>query len=58
VWEISCRVYKPSRPRESPLYQLVERPFDELLRVWPERFARRHGPLPGVVEPVLGAKSA
>jgi len=51
--EIGCRVYKPRRPRESPLYRLVERHIEELLRVWPERFARRHGPLRAVVERVL-----
>jgi hypothetical protein len=52
-WQIGCRVYKPRRPRDSPLYRLVERHLEELLRVWPERFARRHGPLRGVVERVL-----
>jgi hypothetical protein len=51
--EIGCRVYKPRRPRESPLYRLVERHLEELLRVWPERFARCHGPLRAVVERVL-----
>jgi len=51
--EITCRVYRPRKPRESPLYQLVERHLDELLRVWPSRFARRHGPLRPVVERVL-----
>jgi hypothetical protein len=51
--EISCRVYRPRKPRDSPLYQLVERHLEELLRVWPERFARQHGPLRPVVERVL-----
>jgi hypothetical protein len=51
--EISCRVYRPRKPRDSPLYQLVERHLEELLRVWPTRFARRHGPLRPVVERVL-----
>jgi hypothetical protein len=46
---IGCRVYKPRRPRESPLYRLVERHLEELLRVWPERFAPRHGPLRAVL---------
>lgn len=44
------RVHKPRRPRESPLYRLVKRHLEELLRVWPGRFTRRHGPL---VERVL-----
>jgi hypothetical protein len=51
---MGCRVYKPRRPRESPLYRLVERHLEELLRVWPERFARRHGPLRAAVERLRG----
>jgi len=51
--EITCRVYRPRKPRESPLFQLVERHPEELLRLWPSRFARPHGPLRPVVERVL-----
>jgi hypothetical protein len=51
--EITCRVYKPRRPRESPLFRLVDQHLEELLRVWPQRFARTHGPLRPVVERVL-----
>jgi len=51
--EISCRIYKPRRARESPLFRLVEQHLEELLRVWPDRFARQHGPLRPVVERVL-----
>ncbi len=51
--EITCRLYKPRRARESPLYRLVEQHLEELLRVWPIRFARQHGPLRPVVERVL-----
>ena len=51
--EISCRVYRPRKPRDSPLFQLVERHLEELLRLWPSRFARHHGPLRPVVERVL-----
>jgi hypothetical protein len=51
--EISCRVFKPSCPRESPLYRLVEQHLEELLRVWPSQFLRPHGPLHPVVERVL-----
>jgi hypothetical protein len=32
--EITCRVYKPRQPRESPLYRLVEQHLEDLLRVW------------------------
>jgi len=38
-----ARVYRPRRPRESPLYQLVDRHFDEFERVYPERFQKRYG---------------
>jgi hypothetical protein len=46
-------VYRPRKPRDSPLFQLVERHLEELLRVWSCRVARRHGPLRPVVERVL-----
>ena len=51
--EISCRVYKPRRARESPLFRLVEQHLEEFLRVYPERFAKAHGALRPVVERVL-----
>ncbi len=50
---VCARVYRPRRPRESPLYRLVSQHIDELLRVWPERFSRTHGPLRPVVTRVL-----
>jgi hypothetical protein len=51
--EIKCRVYRPRRLRESPLFRLVEQHLEEPLRVWPTRFQRQHGPLRPVVERVL-----
>jgi hypothetical protein len=51
--EISCRVYRPRKPRESPLYRLVKGHLEGLLRLWPARFVRSHGPLRPVVERVL-----
>jgi len=51
--EICARVYRPRRPRESPLFRLVSQHIDRFLRVYPERFAKRHGPLRPVVERVL-----
>jgi hypothetical protein len=51
--ELSCRIYKPRRPRESPLHRLVEQHLEELLRIWPARFVRQHGALRPVVERVL-----
>jgi hypothetical protein len=51
--EITCRVYRPRRARESPLFRLVEQHLEEFLRVYPERFAKVHGPLRPVVERVL-----
>ncbi len=51
--EICTRVYRPRRSRESPLYRLVSQHIEDLLRLWPERFERMHGPLRRVVERVL-----
>ena len=53
--EIGARVYRPRRARECPLFRLVEQHLEELLRVWPARFAKAHGPLRPVVERVLRA---
>ena len=53
--EITCRVYRPRRARESPLFRLVEQHLEEFLRVYEERFAKVHGPLRPVVERVLRA---
>ncbi|HYR45866.1 MAG TPA: transposase [Thermoanaerobaculia bacterium] len=50
--EICARVYRPRRARESPLFRLVEQHLEEFLRVYPERFAKQHGPLRPVVERV------
>jgi hypothetical protein len=33
--EITRRVCRPRKPRDSPLFQLVERHLEELLRGWP-----------------------
>ncbi len=51
--EITCRVYRPRRARDTPLFRLVEQHLEDLLRLWPQRFARTHGPLRPVVERVL-----
>ena len=51
--EITCRVYRPRQARETPLFRLVEQHLEEFLRVYPERFAKAHGPLRPVVERVL-----
>lgn len=36
-------VYRPRNPRATELFALVEDNFDELERVWDERYERRHG---------------
>jgi hypothetical protein len=35
--------YRPRNARDTPLYHLVEKHFDELERVWEERYEREHG---------------
>jgi hypothetical protein len=51
--EITCRVYRPRRARDTPLFRLVEQHLEEFLRVYEERFAKTHGSLRPVVERVL-----
>jgi hypothetical protein len=51
--EICARVYRPRRAREFPLFRLVEQHLEEFLRVYPQRFAKPHGPLRPAVERVL-----
>jgi hypothetical protein len=44
-WHTAKRlgVYRPRRPRASPLYRLIEDHFEEFATVYDERFARRWG---------------
>jgi hypothetical protein len=51
--EICTRIYRPRKPKESPLFRLVSQHIEAFLRVYPERFAKEHGPLRPVVERVL-----
>jgi hypothetical protein len=51
--EICLQVYRPRRPKQTPLYRLVSQHLEDFLRVYDERFAKRHGPLRPVVERVL-----
>jgi len=36
-------VYRPRRPRQSPLYQLIDRYYEDFQRVYAERYQRRYG---------------
>ncbi len=38
-----ARIYRPRRPRESPLYQLLDRYYDQFERVYDERYQKRYG---------------
>ncbi len=38
-----ARVYRPRRPRESPLYRLLDRYYDEFERVYDQRYQKRYG---------------
>lgn len=51
--EICARVYKPRRPRDSPLFRLVSQHIEDFLAAYDERFAPRHGPSRPVVERTL-----
>jgi hypothetical protein len=41
--EICARVYRPRRPRETALFQLLESLYDTVKGVWEERFETRYG---------------
>ena len=43
-------LYRPRRPRESPLYALVDECYDEVKGSWEERFERRYGFWRGTIE--------
>lgn len=46
-------VYRPRRPRASPLYRLLERHFRTLSLVWDERFAATGGAWRAVIPKVV-----
>ena len=39
----SVPVYRPRRPRESPLYRIIERYFPQFEDTCPERYEKRYG---------------
>lgn len=41
--EICPQIYRPRRPRESPLYVLLESLYEQVKLVWEERFEKRYG---------------
>jgi ribosomal protein S27E len=47
--------YRPRQIWQSPLYQLVEKHYDEFERVYPERFAQRYGFWRPVIGKAVGA---
>jgi hypothetical protein len=52
----SCpRVYRPRRPRDSPLYELVDGYYDEVKGKWEDHFQCRYGFWRGAVEDVVYA---
>jgi hypothetical protein len=38
-----ARVYRPRRPRESPLWRLLDRHFDDFQRAYDDRYRKRYG---------------
>jgi hypothetical protein len=46
--------YRP-RPASHPLKDIVEDAFDDLCRLWEERFAKEHGPLHRRVKDLFAA---
>jgi len=54
-WHTAKRlgVYRPRRPRGSPLYRLIEDHFEQFATVYDERFARRNAILSEVLPQLL-----
>ena len=48
-------VYRPRRPKSSPLYRLVERCYDDVKGTWEERFETVYGRWRGFVDDVVFA---
>jgi hypothetical protein len=46
-------LYRPRQPRTSPLFQLVERHYEEVKAVWEDRFEKTHGFWRGFVDDVV-----
>jgi hypothetical protein len=42
-------IYKPRRPRSSPLFRLFEEHFDRFCVIYEEEFEREYGPLRPIV---------
>lgn len=49
------KVYQGRKPRDSPLWQIVDRYFAEFLQVYDDRFAATYGPLRTSVRDALEA---
>ena len=45
--EAAALLYRPRDPKASPLYQLVDEHYDELKRVYRDRFEETYGPWQG-----------
>ena len=53
-----AKLYQPRRPRESPLYRLVEELYEPVKGCWEERFERSYGLWRGFVDDVILAFQA
>ena len=47
------QVYRPRRPKESPLWQCLSRHFDEFLEAYEERYQPRYGFLRPIIPEVV-----
>jgi len=47
------RFYRPRRPRDSPLHQLLDQHFDTFERVYAERYQPRYGVLRSAIRPAV-----
>ena len=47
------QVYRPRRPKDSPLWQCLQAHFQEFLQAYPEQYEKKYGFLKPVVEDVV-----
>jgi hypothetical protein len=50
---LECGVYRPRRPENTPLYQLLQSLYDRVKGCWEERFERRYGFWRGLLDGVV-----
>jgi hypothetical protein len=51
--ECEPALYRPRQARETPLYQLVEKYYEDVKAVWEDRFEKKYGRWRGFIDNVV-----